>query len=760
MIANTWKKLMLKKKLLYAFCAVGFVGILGVSIVSFINTRQALFDNNERLLKSNAQLMKTSIESYMGEVNDLTEMLAVDPTTVAAARSLRSASRAIAGDSRVNSLVSSYNINMQTYLENSFFPGIAAAIEADRRSENFSGLTQKAKILQQLYILQNSYKTGEKDQLRRASDASEYSRAHGQYHDFYREILKKKELYDIFLIDPADGTIFYSVFKEIDYATSLVSGPFKDSGLADIYRKVSSNFAARDAVLVDYKSYAPSYFKPALFMGAPVLDGNELVAVLAIQISSDKINEVINYKNSWEAYGLGNSGQALLIDSEGTLKTESRSFLEDRVAYLEQASETMPAKKVKLIEGLETEIGLGKVNYPELDQVFRDDSISFDGLDQAGNDSLITGTKVELEGVNWAVLTLRNNSEVFEAGRRLGLSLLIVSVLLLTGLGFFAVYLSGILTKPLNDTVERMKDLAEGEGDLTKRMEVDGVDEFAMLSTQMNRFIGKINEVITEIASNSDHLNQSAESLSERSENLSSGIEEVSQQSNSIAASSVQMNQNMQVVSSSVEEMSISVSEVSKRAHDAARVASDANTQAVNTNKIFHELGTNADLIGKVIDTIASIADETKLLALNAAIEAAGAGEAGKGFAVVASEVKELARQTAESSEDIKEKIYGIQSSSKEAVEAIKSISGIIGEVNDISSTIAASVEEQSITSKEIANNVNQAFSAVNEVTENINHISTASVEGAKDAGDLSTQSDELLELSTRLKAIVNRFKI
>ena len=760
MIANIWKKFMLKKKLLFSFCAVGLIGILGVSLVSFINTREALFDNNERLLKSNAQLMKSSIESFMGEINDLTEMLSANPTTLEAARSLRSTSRAIAGDSRVNSLADSYSINMQTYLENSFFPGIATAVDADRRSENFSGLSQKARILQQLYILQNSYKTGEKDQLRRAADSSEYSRAHGQFHDFYREILKKKELYDIFLIDPADGSIFYSVFKEIDYGTSLISGPFKDSGLADLYRKVSANFAARDAVLVDYKPYAPSYFKPALFMGAPVLDGNELVAVLIIQISSAKINEVINYKSNWQGYGLGSTGQAMLVNSEGILKTESRSFLTERSAYLDYAKESISDKEIKLIEGLETEIGLRKVNYPELSKIFRGDSISFEGLDQLGNQSLITGTKVDMGGLDWAVLTLRNYSEVFEAGRRLGFYLLIVSILLLTGLGFFAVYLSGVLTKPLNDTVERMKDLAEGEGDLTKRMEVDGVDEFAMLSTQMNRFIGKINEVITEISSNSTHLNQSAENLSERSENLSSGIEEVSQQSNSIAASSVQMNQNMQVVSSSVEEMSISVSEVSKRAHDAARVASDANTQAMNTDKIFTELGTNADLIGKVIDTIASIADETKLLALNAAIEAAGAGEAGKGFAVVASEVKELARQTAESSEDIKEKIYGIQSSSKEAVHAIKSISGIIGEVNDISSTIAASVEEQSITSKEIANNVNQAFSAVNEVTENINHISTASVEGAKDAGQLSTQSEELLELSTRLGSIVKRFKI
>ena len=316
------------------------------------------------------------------------------------------------------------------------------------------------------------------------------------------------------------------------------------------------------------------------------------------------------------------------------------------------------------------------------------------------------------------------------------------------------------IARPIEAAVERVRDIAEGDGDLTQRLEAESEDEIGRLSGWLNKFIGNIEVIISNLHKTSSKLTTSSGVLNETSQNLSSNSEQVSQQSSVIAASATQMNQNLQVLTSAVEEMSISVSEVARKATEAAKVAGDANATAAETNIIVKELGENARDIGKVIEAISSIAAQTNLLALNAAIEAAGAGEAGKGFAVVASEVKELARQTSESSEEIKNKIATIQTSTEKTIQAIEKISGVIGKVNDISTAIASAVEEQSITSKEIASNITQISGASGEVTRNINGISTSARSGAEDAGKTSKLSSELKAAAEGVSQIVGKFRI
>ncbi|MBI3395512.1 MAG: methyl-accepting chemotaxis protein [Spirochaetia bacterium] len=330
---------------------------------------------------------------------------------------------------------------------------------------------------------------------------------------------------------------------------------------------------------------------------------------------------------------------------------------------------------------------------------------------------------------------------------------------ILAAMLFFVLFIVRSITTPLADAVNRARDIAEGEGDLTKRIHVASKDEVGDLGSSMNKFIGNVDTLIAGVHVISGKLSNSSAALAESSQSLSAGTEQVSTQSQSIASSATQMNQNMQMLSSSIEEMSTSVEEVAKRAAEAALVANEAKGTTQETDIVVQDLGTNAREIGNVIETIAMIASQTNLLALNAAIEAASAGEAGKGFAVVAAEVKELARQTSVSSDEIKAKIAAIQDSSQKTMEAIKTMKNVIGRVNDISSAIASSVEEQSITAREIASNITQASSASSEVARNIHGISQASREGAHDAAKSSALAGDLHRMAADLAAIVNKFK-
>ncbi len=322
------------------------------------------------------------------------------------------------------------------------------------------------------------------------------------------------------------------------------------------------------------------------------------------------------------------------------------------------------------------------------------------------------------------------------------------------------IMIMGSVVRPVTNMVDRMKDLAEGEGDLTKRLPDTSRDEIGELARWLNRFMIKIHDIVKEIAKNTESVFKSSVELSEASQSLSAGTEQMSVQSSNIASAATQMSQNFIVISSSIEEMSISIGEVARKASDASGAANQADQQAKSANDMVIALDRTANEIGTVIESIVSIASQTNLLALNASIEAAGAGDAGKGFAVVAAEVKELAHQAAQSSENIKDRIRAIQSSSRNAIDSIAQIALAISQVNEINSAIAASVEEQSISSREIANNVGQTSEAAGTVSKNIEGISQAANDAAGNARIASQLASSLEELSSSLKRIVEQFKI
>ena len=343
-------------------------------------------------------------------------------------------------------------------------------------------------------------------------------------------------------------------------------------------------------------------------------------------------------------------------------------------------------------------------------------------------------------------------------------------------------------TRPINQVVNGLKDIAEGEGDLTTRLDAKSKDEIGQLANWFNSFMDKLQEMIKDIAGNAETLNTSSANLSSLSGRLSSGADNMSGKSSALAASAEEMDSNMNSVAATMEEAAINVgvvatsagemtntiNEIAQNADKARAITGEAVSEAKEASDNVHELGKAAKEISKVTEAITEISEQTKLLALNATIEAARAGEAGKGFAVVANEIKELARQTAEATQDIEKRIEGIQGSTAGTVSRIEQISKVINEVNEIVTTIATAVEEQSVTTREIANNVDQAAQGIQEVNENVAQSSTVAGEIAKDisevnqaASEMSNSSSQvnmsvegLSNLAEQLKKMVNRFKV
>ncbi len=341
---------------------------------------------------------------------------------------------------------------------------------------------------------------------------------------------------------------------------------------------------------------------------------------------------------------------------------------------------------------------------------------------------------------------------------------------------------------PIRRMINMVKDIAEGEGDLTKRLEDNSGDETQELAEWFNRFIDNLQEMIkkvkidadkltdssTNLAAISDEMNTGAEGVAGRASAVAAASEEMSANLNSMAAAMEQAATNINMVASASEEMSATIGEIAKNTEQARIITGNAVEKVDNASNQVNDLGNAAKQIGQVVESITDISEQVNLLALNATIEAARAGEAGKGFAVVANEIKELARQTADATLEIKERVNGIQGSTQDTVREIAGISEVVTETNDIVSTVAAAVEEQSVAIREIAENVGQASQGIGEINENIAQGSTASEEVAKEVAEVTQASGEMAnsssqvkinaedaaELANSLAGIVGKFKV
>lgn len=365
-----------------------------------------------------------------------------------------------------------------------------------------------------------------------------------------------------------------------------------------------------------------------------------------------------------------------------------------------------------------------------------------------------------------AVALLESDQTVAANTRQMVLMLSLVALACMILSVPMAFLVSGKMVRPISEIVQRLKDIAEGEGDLTKRLAVKSQDEIGQVARWFNVFIDKIHEMIKNVSRNAEQLHLTSSDLADISKAMDSGSDQTATKTNVVAAAINQMSatlssvasamneasDNVNMVATSTEQMSTTINEISRNAVRAREVTMDAVAQSQAASEQVGELGGAANDIGNVIEAITEISEQVNLLSLNATIEAARAGEAGKGFAVVANEIKELANQTAAATNDIKEKVVSIRNTTDKTVLQINSISNVVNDVNEIVVIITSAVEEQSATTHNISENVGQVSQGIEAVNQNVNQSSEASQKIAQEISEVSVTADEMSRNGAKIK--------
>jgi methyl-accepting chemotaxis protein len=272
------------------------------------------------------------------------------------------------------------------------------------------------------------------------------------------------------------------------------------------------------------------------------------------------------------------------------------------------------------------------------------------------------------------------------------------------------------------------------------------------LRSDESRRATELETAITTITTSADRLSRAADELSEVSQAMNASAGDTAKRAGTVSVAADQVSSNVHLVAAAVEELSAGVREIARSADKAARVAKEAVGVALDAESTVAKLGQSSVEISGVIETITSIADQTRLLALNATIEAARAGRAGRGFAVVADEVKKLAHATAVATEDIGGKITTIQTDADAAVAAIERIAGIVTQIHDLQATIADAVEEQTATTQEISSGVADAAQGGSEIAEGISAVAEAAEQTSLGAASVRDAARELAEMADDLK--------
>ncbi|ALO40660.1 methyl-accepting chemotaxis protein [Pseudoalteromonas phenolica] len=474
-----FSSLNLSRKLIAAFLTVALLPIVVIISIALYKASSALEQQAYSQLAAVGEIKKSAVTRHFESVKDNLYSLAISQKTADASQAFIASFNELEGlNSKPQSLTKFYQQDFSSKFR-------AENPNTSVPSSILDGLSARALELQTRYIAENPNPLGDKAKLITTGHGDSYDQAHQKFHNFFSEVANIYDFYDIFIVDNQSGYVVYSVYKELDYGTSLVSGPYASSNLAAVFKEAKDLFSQSDFAFVDYKQYLPSYNAPASFIAAPIIYDGMPQATLVFQLSIDALNNIMT-----EREGLGETGETYLVGPDGLMRSDS---------YLDPENHSVvnsfkyPTK--------------GKVN-TEAFQLAMDNQEGEKVItDYNGQPVLSAYRHIDVLGNKWALLAEIDENEAFSAVITLRNLLLGVLTAAIAFIVFVAIFFARSLTQPVHSLMATMRRV-EKEGDFSLRAPITSKDEIGRCAVAFNSLLEALQ---TSISASNRVLNEMAE---------------------------------------------------------------------------------------------------------------------------------------------------------------------------------------------------------------------------------------------------------
>ncbi len=513
-------------KITGTFFAIAFLSMLVIGIISYHRAKSSLEKQSFEKLTAVREMKANQIQDYFQIIKDQLITSAENPMMIEAMKEFKNGYNSIRtelkiDDEKLNALKEKSN----TYFNTEVLPRLNKNMEVKTVLEEEVSRNPEAIVLQNLYIYDNPNNIGVKHKFLRSNDESSYTKAHYKFHPVIKDFLEKFGYYDIFLIDNKTGNIVYTVYKEVDFASCLSDGPYKNTNLAAAYNAVKDVKEKNEIRLVDYKPYHPSYNAPSSFIACPIFDGDSEIGVLAFQLPIDKINDIMTNKQQWAKVGLGTTGETYIVAEDYTIRNQSRFLIEDSTNYFKMLTDLkVEPKIITEIKNFQSTIGLQEVKTEGTEEALKGNSDSRIFKDYRGVPVLSAFKPLDILHMHWVILSEIDEAEAFEEVFALRRNIIFAFACLLVLVFAASYFVSREITRPLKELTVDAQEL--GNGNLDVEIITGRKDEIGVLADSFKKMQGSIGKLIGDLRHMNHTLEEKVEERTREVVNQKNVIEE------------------------------------------------------------------------------------------------------------------------------------------------------------------------------------------------------------------------------------------